>query len=217
MIILSQTLGEIVGSEQEIVVDIIVDTPLNLPAQNALSPYKIVSPSTVRCVSGERFMMRSNGSWVQQPADATISLDLSGYYTSVETDSAIAAALSSYYTGSQTDSAIAAAISAEYAKIGTAIPDNADLHSADYDIPGIYYKSSNATTCVNLPSNFAGAAFTLEVRNTTTVNGNRVRHILKPAAPVSGNPVPHIWEEYKTGTPATWRDWVDFSGTIVGV
>ena len=94
MIILSQTAGEIVGTTQDLVIDCIVDTSADLPAQNALSPYTIVCPSTARTVDGERYMMNSAGTWILQPEGVT--LDLTGYYTSAEVDAAILAALTSY-------------------------------------------------------------------------------------------------------------------------
>ena len=190
------------------------DTAADLPAVSAFSQGDLVQGSKAKDIdTGDEYMMNSGGTWIKQPSPTTTQLDLSGYYTSVQTDSAISSALSDYwtqaetttaigqafgvmiapyYTGAQTDTAIANAIAAEYSKIGTAIPNGADLHSADYDVPGFYYKVSSANTIINLPANFSGAAFTLEVRNTTTTDGTRVRHILKPAAPVSGNPVPHI-------------------------
>ena len=212
MIILSQTLGEISGSNQDIVIDAIVDTPSDLPAQNDLSPYVIVCPSTIRCVSGERYMMDSGGIWIQQPEGVT--LDLSGYYTSAEVDAAIAAALASYTNTSDMNTAINTAImSTQYINRGTEPANGTDILDLP---PGRYFKSSDAQTLVNIPSTFSGAACSFVIRDTTTTTGSRRRIEFYSAAPVGGNAEPRFWFTYKTGSGSgTWRNWVELTGTIL--
>lgn len=201
MIILSQTLGEIVGSEQEIVVDIIIDTPLDLPAQNALSPYKIVCPSTARCVSGERFMMRSNGSWVQQP-DTHLALDLTGYYTIAQTDSAIASAVLSFQNTADN----------RYKRIGTGetVADGTNLDKLTQ--PGKYRNANANNGCSNMPSEVAGRPFTVDVEN--TYSSSRSRQTLWLGQ--SGFIDRFYWRtQYTSGGVAVWSSWYKVTGTAV--
>lgn len=212
MIILSQTAGDIVGTTQDLVIDCIVDTAADLPAQNALSPYTIVCPSTARTVDGERYMMNSAGTWILQPEGVT--LDLTGYYTSAEVDAAIAAALASYTNTADMNTAINTAImNTQYINRGTEPADGTDILDLT---PGRYYKSANAQTLVNIPSTFSGAACSFVIRDTTTTTGSRRRIEFYSAAPVGGNAEPHFWFTYKTGSGSgTWRAWVEMTGTIL--
>lgn len=148
MIILSQTAGEIVGTTQELVVDIIVDTPADLPAQNALSPYTIVSPSTARCVSGERYMMNSAGTWVLQPADATVALDLSGYYDSSQIDTLLAQRYPLVIVS------------------GSSIPNNTDLDN--WTQIGRFQNSNANNGCLHTPEGRTGPFWIINERTYTT-------------------------------------------------
>lgn len=212
MIILSQTAGEINGTTQDLVIDCIVDTAADLPAQNDLAPFTIVCPSTARTVDGERYMMNSAGTWVLQPSG--VSLDLTGYYTAAEVDAAINTALASYTNTSDMNTAINTAImSTQYINRGTELDQNGE----DLDTittPGRYFTGAYANMMTNLPSNFAGLALVMVVDYTTTTTGNRCRQTLYPAAAPSNIPVPHFWQRYMTGT-GVWRAWVDFAGTVL--
>lgn len=205
MIILSQTLGEIVGTEQEIVVDIIIDTPLDLPAQNALSPYKIVCPSTARCVSGERYMMRSNGSWVQQP-DTHLALDLTGYYTSAETDSAISSALSTYYNQSQVDTLLANRYSLAVVT-GSGIPNGTDLDT--WTQIGRFQNSNANNGCTNTPESRTNPFWLINERTYTTGRVKQTYYMGQQS-----NFHIFYWRvQYNSNLD--WSQWAKFEGVLV--
>lgn len=89
--------GSYSSGDADIIGFVICDTQSDLPAQNHFSGYSLFMGSVAEVVEdGTKWKMNSSGTWKQQPADASVALDLTGYYTSAEVDAAIAAALSSY-------------------------------------------------------------------------------------------------------------------------
>lgn len=188
MIILSQTLGEIVGTEQEIVVDIIIDTPSDLPAQNALSPYKIVCPSTARCVSGERYMMNSSGSWIQQP-DTHLSLDLTGYYTQAEIDTLLA---NRYSLAIVT---------------GSGIPNGTNLNN--WTQIGRFQNSNANNGCTNTPENRTNPFWLINERTYTT---GRIRQIYYMGQ--QSNFHIFYWR-VQYNAALDWSQWAKFEGVLV--
>lgn len=69
------------------------DTAADLPATTAFSDFGTLTVSTKAYVisTGQVYMLNGSGSWVLQPSENNIQLDLTGYYTSAQTDSAISA------------------------------------------------------------------------------------------------------------------------------
>jgi len=120
VIIRNRILGDINSGVQDMVIDAVVDKEADLPAQNAIADFNIVTPSTCHCVQESTdWMMDANGNWFKQKStqdvNATVQLDLTNYYTADETDQAIEDAidnidLSNYYTKTQTDIKIASDI-----------------------------------------------------------------------------------------------------------
>ena len=103
--------------------------------------------------------------------------------------------------------------------VGTAIPSTVNALS-QLTNAGVYSLLSGASTQFSdLPSTWAGAA--LKILVFPTAVEWRKMQILFPVAPVSSQPVPHVWMRYQTGgsaqnpSGATYQPWVDFSGTIL--
>ena len=192
--------GSFSSGDADIFGVVICDTQSDLPAQNHFTGYSLFMGSVAEVVEdGTKWKMNSSGTWKQQPADASVALDLSGYYTSAQVDAAINTAI----------------MSTQYINRGTEIgADGADLDTLE--TAGKYFCSAYATACTNLPSDFSGLAFTLKVEHMTTTTGNRLRQILMPAAAPSNVPIPKIWIRYKTGSgTGTWRAWCSFTGVVL--
>lgn len=194
MIIITQKAGEIVGTKQNLVIDAIVDAPANLPAQNALDPYIIVCPSTIRCVSGERYMMDSGGNWIQQPEPTTVVLSLADYYTVSQTDAAISAALvggGTFYSRGEVLSASA---------------DNLiDFHSIYFQKAGAWsFGGSNRPYIANLPASFPNTGAT--IRSMFAQREDRFFYLLTPNSPSQKC----FWYAQYTGA---WQNWHKVQGT----
>lgn len=215
MIILSQKLGEIVGTVQNIVIDAIVDAQSDLPAVNDLSPYRIVSPSTCYVIAdGSKWMLNSGDLWVQQPSG--VSLDLSGYYTSAQVDSAISTALSGYATSVEVTADIAAAMSDAYtfSNSPSTISNGEDVLMLQ---PGVYAKATNVNTLVNMPSDFTGNydAFILFMRLAFAGNSWRRQAIIYPTSNSGSWATRLCYRNNETSTAGTWGSWVRFDGGTV--
>lgn len=182
MIILSQTLGEISGSNQDIVIDAIVDTPSDLPAQNDLSPYVIVCPSTIRCVSGERYMMDSGGSWILQPSPTTTQLDLSGYYTAAESDD-------------------------RYQRTGT----GTTISNTDVDtLPiGRFRNTSTTHGCTNLPTDLLNRPFQIDCEDMAVAGRHRQKAYGTQSSTIG---MFWMRGQYTSGGVLVWSPWYQFTG-----
>ena len=174
MIIRDRILGDINNGVQDMVVDAVVDKQSDLPAQNAVADFNIVTPSTCHCVQESTdWQMDSTGAWYKQKStqdvNATVQLDLTNYYTKAETDQAIEDAvedidLTNYYTKTETDQAISTAISGidltnYYTKTETdqyfyekITIDN--MFTYYYDKTSINSMLSNYVTTTNLTANY---------------------------------------------------------------
>ena len=128
-------------------------TALNLPLKK-MSMCRVIG-------NGNTYQLNSAGTWVLQPRASSVSLDLTGYYTSAQVDSAIASALSGYYTSVQVDSAIASALSNYYTSsqvndaisannIGTAGSSGEDLNNFT-SVGHRYWSTTNASSLANRP------------------------------------------------------------------
>ena len=202
--------------ENGIIAQCCCDTAAELPAVNAFATYgTLAATSTCRVINeSATYQLNTAGVWKKKTDETSVALDLSGYYTSAEVDSAISAALASYTTTNDMNTAINTAImSTQYINRGTEPANGTDILELS---PGRYFKSSDAQTLVNIPSNFSGAACSFVIRDTTTITGSRRRIEFYSAAPVGGNAEPRFWFTYKTGSGSgTWRNWVALTGTIL--
>lgn len=200
MIIITQKAGEIVGTNQNLFIDAIVDSPADLPAQNALDPYIIVCPSTIKCVSGERFMMDSGGNWIQQPEPTTVALSLADYYTKAQADA-------TFTTPVQVDNFLQGyvgyclPIDFNYFK---QIPDNTDLDTIT--IVGTYYKNTNVSGLSNLPAGLT-TAFKMIVENTSAIDRQK-----QWIYPITQTPAASMYWRIKTG--GGWQPWYKLTGTL---
>ena len=199
---------------QSVVGVLYADTSADLPPRLVGSRALAISSTCTDVSTGDKYMMDTYGNWNLQPTSTSVSLDLSGYYTSAEVDAAITAAvnsaLASYTTTADMNTAINTAImTTQYTNRGTEPADGADI----LDLPvGRYFKSSNAQTLVNIPSTFTGAACVFEIRNTTTTTGTRMRIDFWSCSP---NNEPHYWFAVKASTPAVWKPWIEMTGTVL--
>lgn len=203
--------GSFSSGDADIFGFVICDTQSDLPAQNHFTGYSLFMGSVAEVVEdGTKWKMNSSGTWKQQPADASVALDLSGYYTSDEVDAAIAAALASYTNTTDMNTAINDAImTTQYTNRGTEPENGTDILSLPV---GRYFKSAYAQTLVNIPSNFTGQACIFVIRNTTTTTGTRMRIDFYSCA-LSNDP--HYWFAVKAGTPAEWKPWIDLEGVAL--
>lgn len=203
--------GSFSSGDADIFGVVICDTQSDLPAQNHFTGYSLFMGSIAEVVEdGTKWKMNSSGTWKQQPADASVALDLTGYYTSEEVDAAINAALESYTNTSDMNTAINTAImTTQYTNRGTEPADNTDILSLPV---GRYYKSNNAQTLVNVPTNFTGQACIFVIRNTTTTTGTRMRIDFYSCSPANEL---HYWFAIKAGTPAEWKTWIDVEGVAL--
>lgn len=209
----TQQIGTYTSGYVDVIGHVVCDTVADLPTYDAYQSDGVtlrMGSKAEIIADGSIYKLDSSGTWVLQPADAQIALDLSGYYTSAQVDSLLA----SYTNTSDMNTAINTAImSTQYINRGTELPNTgADLDTIT--TPGKYFTSAYANMMTNLPSTFAGLAFVLVVDYTTTTTGTRCRQTLYPAAAPSNQPVPHFWQRYMTGA-SVWRAWVDFAGTIL--
>ena len=185
MIILSQKAGEIVGTNQNLFIEAIVDTPADLPAQNALDPYIIVCPSTIRCVSGERYMMDSGGNWIQQPEPTTVVLSLADYYTKSESDT-------------------------RYQRNGTGTTiTNTDVDTLD---PGRYRNSSTTHGCTNLPSTLLNRPFQIDVEEMATAGRHRQKAYGVQSTTIG---MFWMRAQYSSGGVLVWSPWYEYTGTAI--
>ena len=193
----------------------IADSETDLPSQDAFTGKRLYKGSTCKCLQEcTEWELNSSAVWKKQESANSVTLDLSGYYTSAQVDAAITAAvnsaLASYTTTADMNTAINTAImTTQYTNRGTEPADGADI----LDLPvGRYFKSSNAQTLVNIPSTFSGAACVFEIRNTTTTTGTRMRIDFWSCSP---NNEPHYWFAVKASTPAVWKPWIEMTGTVL--
>lgn len=79
---------EYVSTENCARMDLFIDSSADLVGLTHFDSIKLLQGSTSEDVStGDKYMLKSDGTWVQQPAG--ITLDLTGYYTSSEIDTLI--------------------------------------------------------------------------------------------------------------------------------
>ena len=80
---------EYVSTENCARMDLFIDSAADLSSLTHFDSVKLLQGSTAEDIAtGDKYMMKSDGTWVQQPAG--ITLDLTGYYTSAETDTLLA-------------------------------------------------------------------------------------------------------------------------------
>ena len=79
---------EYISTENCARMDLFIDSSSDLVGLTHFDSIKLLQGSTAEDVStGDNYMLKSDGTWVQQPAG--ITLDLTGYYTSSEIDTLI--------------------------------------------------------------------------------------------------------------------------------
>lgn len=157
-----------------IVGKIYCDSVSDLPATNDFPDYGtlVLSSKSYIVPTGDVYMMDGAGTWHLQPRENSVSLDLSGYYTSAEVDSAISSALSGYYTAAQVNSVIGIALSDYYtsaqvdeaisaSNIGTAGAADENLNNFT-EIGHRYWSASNANTLANRPLGTQPGAFSAQ-------------------------------------------------------
>ena len=198
--------------ENGIIAQCCCDTAAELPAVNAFATYgTLAATSTCRVINeSATYQLNTAGVWKKKTDATSVALDLSGYYTSAEVDSAISAALASYTNTADMNTAINDAIMlTQYTNRGTEPANGTDILTLTV---GRYYKSQNAQTLVNIPSNFTGQACIFVIRNTTTTTGTRMRIDFYSCSPSND---PHYWFSIKAGTPAEWKAWIDITGAAL--
>lgn len=80
---------EYVSTENCARMDLFIDSAADLSSLTHFDSVKLLQGSTAEDIStGDLYTMKSDGTWVQQPAG--ITLDLTGYYTAAETDTLLA-------------------------------------------------------------------------------------------------------------------------------
>lgn len=194
--------------------DIQCDTAADLPAadQSGTAGFTIVRGSkALDLATGDRYIMDSSGSWVQQPSQ--YQLDLTGYAT----QSWVTGELAGYvdtntYTTDQAaqDAVISgkASISDVYG-LGTSISTGTDLDNLTS--VGVYYSSTAgiSTSLINCPSVYP---FRLEVRCTNGLT--RYLQTLIDAVP-AGSLAGQLTVYRRVYTASGWGAWRKFEGVVV--
>lgn len=185
MIILNRKAGEIVGTKQNLIIDAVVDTPADLPAANALDPYIIVCPSTIRCVSGESYMMNSLGNWILQPSGTSVSLDLSGYFTADQSD-------------------------ARYQRIGT----GTTITNTDCDTlaVGRFRNSGTSHGCTNLPTPLLNRPFQIDVQEMAVAGRHRQTAFGTQSSTIG---FLWMRAQYSSGGSNVWSPWYEYAGAAI--
>lgn len=222
VIIDTQQIGTYTSGNVDVIAFLICDTTSDLPASTDYNSegLDLIMGSRATVVSdGSRWMMNSSGTWVQQPADSTISLDLSGYYTSAQTDSAISTALASYTDTAGMTAAIAAA---NYFLRGSQITATSDSHfdldtmapandPSDLKIGAWFFGASIITYIDNLPPSYTSTAGTVGGNIRIRENQGSNRYIMEITANSAvGSGV--IWRRWYTS--AGWSSWYKETMTV---
>lgn len=190
--------------------DIQCDTAADLPAadQTGTAGYTIVRGSTaLDLATGDRYIMDSSGSWVQQPSE--YQLDLAGYATQSWVSGELAGYVdTSTYTTDQAaqDAVIGTKITSEDVfGIGPRIPDNADLN--DYTTGGKFYGgNSTGNTVLNLPVANGNFSFTIEVKQVTPTMVYQYLRVCR----LADDPYIYCRRRYNS-----WGSWYKFEGVLV--
>lgn len=187
------------------------DTQASLPAadQSGTAGFTIVRGSDAKDVAtGDKYIMNSAGTWVQQPSG--VQLDLSGYATTQYVDTGLAAKVdNTTYTAGQSaqDTVIGTKISAsDVFGLGTALATGLDLNSIT--TIGVYYAPSTtiAQSLLNCPASYT---FRLEVK--TTNGNNRYMQTIYEVSTANGQ----ITIYRRAYTVNGWQPWYRFDGVQV--
>lgn len=229
-------------NQNGIVGKVYCDTAADLPATTAFSDFGTLTVSTKAYVisTGQVYMLNGSGSWVLQPSENNIQLDLTGYYTSAQTDAAITAKVNTLDAGlydidpdetvqwiSETNGVIA--VQKQNIQIATSQVTDLDTTLAglypldtyktipdNTDLltlgPGKYVKSTGLNTLVHRPSGYTGGIL-LIVEKINTANGRR-RITLYPISESFNTVSKYVILENAT-TMNTWGSWVRFDGGTV--
>lgn len=179
------------------------DTSADLPSR-LIGTRALAISSTCHVIdTGEDYMLDTYGNWNLQQSATSVTLDLSGYYTSAETDTAISDAITDFQTNTADH---------RYLRVGTGttLADGTNLNSCT--TLGKYRNSNASNGCRNMPLEVAGRPFTLTVEN---MYGNqRYKQTLWLG---QANYVDRFyWRIMTTNDPDTgWSDWYKVTGTAV--
>jgi hypothetical protein len=187
------------------------DNQTSLPAadQSATAGFIIVRGSSALVLdTGDRYMMNSTGTWIQQPSG--VQLDLSGYATTQDLTDGLAGKVdTTTYTSGQAaqDAVIATKItSTDVFGLGTALTNGLDLNTVTG--LGVYYAPSTtiAQSLINCPATFT---FRMEVK--TTNGSNRFMQTIYEVSTATGL----ITIYRRAYTVNGWQQWYRFDGVPV--
>ena len=174
------------------------DAEADLPTTNAFSGYVLYKGSTCHCVlESTDWMLDSTGTWRKQISDNSVSIDLTGYYTSAQVDQAIADALRAFIAGDD-------------------IPANYDLN--DFVTVGHRNCSAvNAQTCSNRPLGTQNGGFgvTNTIIYSTSGSADRVKQEL--VYNVTGSNIARNRTFWRYNSSAGWSDWYEVTTSVVTI
>lgn len=191
------------GTDQNITVYGFVDVVTDLPAYNYFNGFRIFPPSKMTVIdTSTDYRIDEAGNWypVNDSGNVSVTLDLTGYYTSTETDTEISDAITDFQNNIADH---------RYLRIGTgtAVSNGTDLNTLK--ILGKYRNSNANNGCRNMPLEVSGRPFTLTVENMYGASRYKQTLWLGQALVVDR------WYYRIMTNDTDWSDWYKVEGTAV--
>lgn len=186
-------------NQNGIVGKVYCDTAADLPTTTQFSDFGTLTVSTKAYIisTGQVYMLNGSGTWVLQPSENSVALDLSGYYTSAQVEQAITDGIRAFIAGDD-------------------IPANYDLN----DFVNVGHRNCsavNAQTCANRPLGTQNGGFgvTNTLIYTTSGSADRVKQEL--VYNVTGSNIARNRTFIRYNSSSGWSDWYEVTTTVVTI